>query len=195
MKLNKTLKNIFCLGAIPLCILPIVSCSCSKKPTPTPPDPWPDPAHYSFNATSTAKDVYDYQISPKKTYYFDISYEIMIDHEDFTKKTGADLELTIEPEHQGAYELYIYNYYLLEEVISLAYDITCLSKTETVDTYKLHIHDTENNIEKKWSEYYVYKYDSWYINYYLYFSGVDKKLLPWTYSVKVDNSGSVKIYK
>jgi len=194
MKLNKTLKNIFCLGAIPLCIVPIVSCSCNSS-KPTPPDPWPDPAHYSFNATSTAKDVYDYQISPKKTYYFDISYEIMIDHEDFTKKTGADLELTIEPEHQGAYELYIYNYYLLEEVISLAYDITCLSKTETVDTYKLHIHDTENNIEKKWSEYYVYKYDSWYINYYLYFSGVSERLLPWTYSVKVDNRGSVNIYK
>ena len=42
MKLNKTLKNIFCLSAIPLCVLPVISCSCSKKPTPVPPGPEPE---------------------------------------------------------------------------------------------------------------------------------------------------------
>lgn len=194
MKLNKTVKNIFCLGAIPLCILPIVSCSCNNS-KPTPPDPWPDPAHYSFNATSTAKDVYDYQISPKKTYYFDISYEIMIDHEDFTKKTGAAGELILKPEVEGTATIYLWNvdtfgspYYL-----PMYYDITCLSQTETTDTYELHIYDKENQIEKYWNVTIGWQYDRWDILYHQCFRSIGQRT--WTYDVHLVGRGSVKIYK
>ena len=195
MKLNKTLKNIFCLGAIPLCILPIVSCSCSKKPTPTPPEPWPDPDFYYLDATTTSKDVYNYQISSGKTYYFDINFEIMVDHEDFTKKTGYGGDLILDKNPQYTYIVWLQNTYLVDEAIKMEYELTCLSKTEIIDTYKIRIYDPTNQIEDRWNPYAVYKYDEWSIWCMTYFRAVRDQYLTREYDVRLKNIGGVKIYK
>lgn len=195
MKLNKTLKNIFCLGAIPLCILSIVSCSCSKKPAPTPPEPWPDPEFYYLDATTTSKDVYNYQISPGKTKYFDINFEIMVDHEDFTKKTNFGGELILDKNPYYTYIVWLQNTYFVEQAIKMEYELTCLSKTETIDTYKIRIYDPTNQIEDRWDPYAVYQFDEWSIWCMTYFRAVGDQYLTREYHVRLKNIGGVKIYK
>lgn len=139
MKLNKTVKNIFCLGAIPLCILPIASCSCSKKPTPVPPGPEPELKAEIILEKSSYSYTRDYSQQMK---HLDISVPFTIKHEGipdgvFKWYWDGDTTTTISAEIQ---EIIVVTG-TIDIPFSLNKDYT------TVDKYWFNLEDTERNIE------------------------------------------------
>lgn len=140
MKLNKTLKNIFCLGAIPLCILPIVSCSCSKKPTPVPPGPEPELKAEIILEKSSYSYTLDYSQQMK---HLDISVPFTIKHEgipDGVFKWYWDGDTTTSI-YADVRDIVITTATITDIPFSLNKDYA------TLDKYLFNLEDTKRNIE------------------------------------------------
>lgn len=155
MKLNKTVKNIFCLSAIPLCILPIVSCSCSKKPTPVPPGPEPELKAEIILEKSSYSYTRDYSQQMK---HLDISVPFTIKHDgipDGIFKWYWDDFTTTDISAQVR-DIIITTATISDISFHLNKDYT------TVDKYYFELEDTNRNIELWYTQHSVTFLSPWY---------------------------------